>query len=544
LLATALPLAAQNALLKDRSGGVALEITSPFSHLPEWGFVPLAIAAENGGTRDLAWDISFDNYSSFGNTLRLNRRFVRVASPAGQAVAATPMVAVAGTNYDRLRVTARRDGAPEFVGTGEFIDDNGNPLWLATPLAKPAFEGRQSPGNVDLASLSTTHAPADWRAYAGFRGLAISPAEWRELAPGARLAILDRVRLGGDLFVTGDTGELAGLPPPDPGTGNRHSLGRIFSPAQPLDKSGLNESLGARAISGTIHSGWRERDRQLFSSRRGGLGALMMVGVALVFGILVGPVNFFVLAPAKRRHRLFFTTPLLSLGASGLLVAAVFLGDGLGGKGLRYLHVENRPGDGEHRNLVTQFQYSRCGALLGTAFNVPEDAWLAPIRGDSGFSRSEAPRSLEIVPGGLAGGGWFASRESQGMVLQSVRPTRGRLELGGTADAPVLTSTFDFALDSVYCRIAGADGGERIWRAGRLDQGRPTPLTETDASTLEDALQSALAAAPVELATELPILAARPGHFIALAGTPPGIPTHPGIRWTDHAFVTGPLVTP
>lgn len=102
----------------------------------------------------------------------------------------------------------------------------------------------------------------------------------------------------------------------------------------------------------------------------------------LVFAVLVGPVNLFVLAPARRRHRLFFATPLISLGAAGLLVLAVILSDGTGGKGERFVWMENVPE--ENVSYLQQYQYSRCEAMFSTGFEIPKAAFFAPMQGAAG----------------------------------------------------------------------------------------------------------------------------------------------------------------
>ena len=53
----------------------------------------------------------------------------------------------------------------------------------------------------------------------------------------------------------------------------------------------------------------------------GKLGTWQIAAILIAFGIIVGPVNLFVIARQGRRHRLFWTTPLISLIASLLLIA-------------------------------------------------------------------------------------------------------------------------------------------------------------------------------------------------------------------------------
>ncbi|MGB1130705.1 MAG: hypothetical protein ACPG4K_11695, partial [Haloferula sp.] len=62
-------------------------------------------------------------------------------------------------------------------------------------------------------------------------------------------------------------------------------------------------------------------------------------------------------------------------------------------------------------------------------------------------------------------GDWFQSRSEQGQQIQAVIPTRGRIEKKSTAGAPVLNSTFEFPIQTLYYR----DGSGGFWKAENLE---------------------------------------------------------------------------
>src|SRR5690606_21574539 len=66
----------------------------------------------------------------------------------------------------------------------------------------------------------------------------------------------------------------------------------------------------------------------------------LFIGVLVLFAIIVGPVNLFVFAKVGKRHRLFITTPIISLATSLLLVGLIILQDGFGGSGFRRVLME------------------------------------------------------------------------------------------------------------------------------------------------------------------------------------------------------------
>jgi amino acid transporter len=106
------------------------------------------------------------------------------------------------------------------------------------------------------------------------------------------------------------------------------------------------------------------------------------------FAAIVGPLNLYWLAGGARRHRLFWTTPLISLAASLLLVVVILLQDGFGGVGKRVLLTYILPG--EKKAVVLQEQVTRTGVLLGREFDVQEDVFLTPLLVPTRGGRNEA----------------------------------------------------------------------------------------------------------------------------------------------------------
>jgi hypothetical protein len=192
------------------------------------------------------------------------------------------------------------------------------------------------------------------------------------------------------------------------------------------------------------------------------------------FGVLVGPLNLFVFAPAKKRHRLFFTTPLISLGAVAVLVLAIFVQDGLGGDGWRRAVVIFVPGD--NQAAVIQEQSARTGFLTRRSFALADDAALAVLPIDFATNPNRLYTMLDLGRANdRASGGWFRSRERQAHVLQRLVPTRGRVERVGVSSdgAPIIESSIGTALhDFVWVDQTGT-----VWNAPEVPAGRRVTLT-------------------------------------------------------------------
>src|SRR5690606_18267044 len=105
----------------------------------------------------------------------------------------------------------------------------------------------------------------------------------------------------------------------------------------------------------------------------------LFVVVLIAFGLLVGPVNLFVFAKSGQRHRLFITTPIISLATCALLILLILIQDGTGGRGERIVLMEVRPDADENRAYLHQEQVSRTGVLLGSSFELKESAVISPV---------------------------------------------------------------------------------------------------------------------------------------------------------------------
>ena len=106
-------------------------------------------------------------------------------------------------------------------------------------------------------------------------------------------------------------------------------------------------------------------------------GTLITALLLVAFAVLVGPVNFFVFAGQGRRHRLFFTTPLISLGMSALLILYIVMKDGFGGDGYRV--VLREVDQQENNSHLIQEQICRTGMLFSGSFELDNDLTITQV---------------------------------------------------------------------------------------------------------------------------------------------------------------------
>lgn len=188
-----------------------------------------------------------------------------------------------------------------------------------------------------------------------------------------------------------------------------------------------------------------------------------------VFAGVVGPVNVFLLAGERRRQRLFWTTPLISVTASALLLGFILLQDGLGGRGMRSALVYVSPK--EHSESVLQEQTCRTGLLLGAGFKTRDPALLEFVAPAGG---RESSRDCDEGGDGVSyGGAWFASRSLQTHRIEAVVPTRAEITLLNAAEveagsaAPVILSSFPAPL----MELTYTDAQHRRWKGKEVQTG-------------------------------------------------------------------------
>lgn len=534
-------------------GGQSLTVELSNGHQARYGFHPVRLTAVNAGSQSVVWDISVHDQGMDDRTLNGLGHRERIVVPPERTVERDLLVAI-GRNEERPGWSYLQVGVVTPSGESRYWrPSNSSGGRHGTGVNVSALLTNQAAGALSLAPgssdnyhgrLNPAAASRDWRGYAAFSLIVLTPEDWETMAPAARTALGDWARMGGHLqFVGGMPGD---APTPDvPGETTR-GLGGVHPPPTPEDDNqprfdklpavnAANQSnspaIATMKLGESVLRSWLGRvNADLIFDR---FIIWPMVLVLMVFFVMITPINLFVLAPSRRRHRLFRTIPVISLTACALLAVAVGVGDGVGGKGERLVWIESRPGT-ENREFITQWQASRCGALIGTGFTVPDAAYLAPLRapGSRVTLRVEGDR-LE------AGGGWFTSRATQAHFLQAARPGRGRIEwVGSASNAPQAVSTFDFPLRDVF--VLHTDGA--WWHAPIMRQGETTALQPMDADAVLAKLETALDAFP--MAKEIQSMALRPGHYIAFTDAPPAIASLRSVRWNDTGIVTGVLATP
>lgn len=447
------------------------------------GWQPVVVRIENRSARAGTWKFEFSAWVGYNrNTAVLTP--VEISVPARSTSETVVFVCGPGRSVSAHMLTSSWGSTvsgPDVASNGYTFHTGSRVLDFTLVATTPRIEeavrravtgvtGPPASASVrfEVASISPQQWPADWRVWSSFSAIVISREEHDALDGARRNALREWVAQGGALWVVPAGARVAwgGTESSETQVG----LGQIYS--------GLDSLLGnAESATHRRIAPWKSVAELVTNDDRANWDLekplVTLIVFLVVFGIVVGPINVFVFAPASRRQRLFLTVPVISLGASLLLGAVIVVKDGFHGAGVRRSLVVLLPG--ENKAAVFQEQVARTGVLLGKQFALPADTLITI--GSGGSAGLNQDRELERA-GDTASGAWFTSRAVQVHELRRITPTRARVELvegGADGRAPVVQSSVTTVLTDF--RYVDAVGNR--WTADELPPGKRVTLTST-----------------------------------------------------------------
>ena len=397
LLASA---SAQETLIRtvfDAKTDTHVEVLALFTQPSQGGYMPVRVKIANNLETARSIRLRFDSTATYSNNIQTRSSF-DFSAGAGKTVTQDIMVPLCSSPNPHNQTSLS-------VNLGGSLGNASNTMSTTMPNTMPAVlmsEALFTPNAsvLDAASLKGSSSrgygnqtfagkfdpkqlPNDWLAYSGYDSVIMTDADWSNVPPGGRNAILSWVRLGGQLVVyTATKSSLATLGIPEQSSFGTVELQPIASDMKlnandTITLVGTRNSAAKRSssITNDYQSGWPLQI--LFGSQAFNYG--IFIAVLILFGILVGPINLFVFAKSGQRHRLFITTPIISLAASLLLIAIIIFQDGFGGQGMRRVLMEIRPDAGGNSAYLHQEQFSRTGILTSARFKVEPACLMLPV---------------------------------------------------------------------------------------------------------------------------------------------------------------------
>tara|TARA_R110000850_G_scaffold242043_3_gene366691 strand:+ start:3509 stop:5320 length:1812 start_codon:yes stop_codon:yes gene_type:complete len=556
----------------------SVKIEAVFTPSAQQGAVPLLVTIRNNTGKDRIWTIKL---TEGGSNRQLSTEIVDSIEVAnGSEVKREMVMPIAPSftthSYRYLNTHVSSPGLPSHSrSSGHQANQNYPTLAISKQLARRSLtdlndylKNRSSSDTRFAQSFNPEQLPTGWKSYTALDGLLIDVESWAEINKSQRRGILEWVRLGGRLDI---------FAPENKKSGSKltiHDLGIAGIQAVKSSKQVGRLSLGqvnieywngdqlqqkvadsfdraphrAEELEDLFGQDWplkKEFGDKVFN-------AALILFPLLIFAIFVAPVNLFYFAGKGKRHRLFITTPLISLAACILIVIIIFLEDGMGGRGIRATLADIQSHPREMRLYLSQEQISRTGVMVNPGFTSSSsfglDSVNLPKSVFNPLSKYSNRNTTFRFIGNDYKGGFFRSRSEQAFSLRSVLPTRARIELtssSGSTEPPVLVSSLPVPVSDVYFR----DGTGKVWRSTpevSIAPGSPIPLEATASPELSKWLT--LQSTPFSKAQRKRIqsMGSEANRYFALptSSAPFMINTHSAIRWEkEYTLLTGQVTS-
>lgn len=527
--------------------GIKISVVSVFEEAPSGVGAPMQVRIENHSRRSGRWQCRFGGDRGYKISAYV-REFEVEAGQTRTFSLTAPSYQMEFSGNGVISGPGVEDGSRSFYFPSNQLERGTNKYvsfavsrQIASYAWMPFIEQLKKAKEEAYASVfDPGDLPVDWRGYGSFQSILITQEELSILSAEARSGVRQWVGAGGHLIVVVPNGGRASLEGMFqlPATGQEiqsYGYGDFRSivlegaelPLARMSELVKGESLEL-ALGHEAETVWRDAPAIGKLEIPQGTVVCLAIGMA----VLLGPVNFFWLAPSRKRSRVLWTTPLLSMGLSAFIAVFIFFHDGVGGSGARITLLRLLPG--AHEAVVYQNQLVRTGLLLSNQFTVPEGALIFPMEIARPGGRY-VQREYRLIENQYSGN-WFSSRAVQAQWLAEMRPTRASIQqVGATPEgAPIIISSFENEVE----KLVVSDAQRRLWVGRNLRVGEKVTLTKGELGAEKvwwRELLSPLDGAGKTYATpEGKDLWGVPGAFHAkLAREKIPIETLSSIRWVD-----------
>jgi len=556
------------------SGDSFIRITSVFGGGKSSGYAPFHIVIRNNTDKDRTWNVQLSNNGSWGS---LNyTKAVRYEVPAGAELRTDLFVPIppllkSSSFYHNWSILATASGLDALTSfQSSQVESRWPSIAISESLARRSLSSLDAKkkdlkfGEQPFAHIYDHKLlPREWIGYTCLDALMVDENTWSMLETSQRQAIVEWIRIGGQLnfYSKNDDFDLKHptLQRAIQDGEDRKQIGMGSLQLLRWNGNQLSESLVTKVrssipirneyISSQFGSRWplmRQFGKKQFD-------ILLVFIILFTFAVVIGPVNLFWLAKPGRRHRLFITTPLISLAAVILMSIIIFFQDGLGGEGARIAVAELQANSDEMRLYLSQEQYSRTGVIVRTGFLADEEMEISPVKlPDSPWNPLSSRNGIlgqMKFSGNQYSGDFFTSRSEQGYAIRTVRPTRARIEVrapGNGEDPPDLFSSLSFSIsDFIYRTREGTT--YRSPEGVRIDPGNPIPLEPMTETAYIEWIDSHSTDLSKFLSENIRTYRLNPDHFFAnvIQAGDLLVKTHTGIEWeNDRVLLTGNLNPP
>jgi hypothetical protein len=371
------------------------------------------------------------------------------------------IVADSGSAFGAIAATWLRTG----VAPGRRMALSGS-----TPGSRTVVvTGRGSTGPLDFV-LEPSRLPDNWLGFTSLRAVFIGPTEWEQLEEPQKQALLTWTACGGDLFFV--DGELDALLPSShqprvaapENMARAYFFGRIHLPASSdIPAAGLADVLtkatalqdGNWALPANRASDWgriAERGFRLPIPGVGGIPARSYFLILVVFSLLIGPVNYWLLRRLRQQVLLVITAPLISIVFILMLAGYVVAGEGFGvrGRAVSFTMLDQVRKQAATRASVSLYA---AGMAPGGGLRFARDVAVFPIGTDGTGARE--PQQLDLTEAQRFASGVIQARSPTNLETIGLAPARERLTIEREGDRLTAVNGLGVPIRTLLYRAAG-----------------------------------------------------------------------------------------
>jgi hypothetical protein len=404
---------------------------------------------------------------------------------------------------ERFNYTGFQSGVPPADASSLIVADPSTPYgrlaagWPRTVKAgsgsRTMISGTPSSGGTRLPPLDfilePSRLPTNWLGYTSLRAVVIGPSEWTQLSEDQKNGLRAWTACGGDLFLAdGDMRTFVPAASPQAGIGadgqvHAYFFGRVHTlSSEFIAETGLDRVLSERQL--LQDDNWalpanRARDWGVIAARGfrlpipgiEGVPARAYFSILIVFAVLIGPINYWILWRKRREVLFVLTAPFISAIFIVLLAGYVVVGEGLSvsGRVVSFTMLDEVRHQATTRATISLYA---AGMTPGGGLNFPRDVAVFSLGLDGKGSRER--QLLDLTEAQRFYGGMIQARSPANFEQIGTRAARERLTFTRSAAGTSVVNGF------------GATVKLLLYRSGNRIYSLRDALAEGGKATLKD----------------------------------------------------------
>lgn len=361
------------------------------------------------------------------------------------------------------------------------------------------YSPQQDTLSLALAELPVSSWSRNWLSYSRYNGVLLTGYEWKTMPPEVKAALLEYVQCGGNLSVVGSVEwDVSAYSFGNTSRGVFETYYPGFGVLQMTGQADIGQWKNEDWV--ILKDTWRNSSRSLQAHKSIkeandwfpviedlSIPVRGLLLIILIFAILMGPINLFILARKKRQIWLLWTVPVLSLTASIIIFGYATLAEGWKGSS-RTLSLTILD---ENENLastvgITAF-YCPLTPREGLHFDYETEctAQMARYHGDS-----TRGRTIDWTEDQHLKSGWIASRIPTHFKLRKSQMRREKMIFSARdAQSCQALNGFGVPVETLYY----ADGQGNLYHAENIQPGAKVTLQRLEQPPLDGAPDPRLA---------------------------------------------------